>query len=128
MTPRTCQAPGPGTWEQDPTHFPRPTTQYAFDVFAELFMRGFKEGSGRYGLLFSHLEPALVNGFLYMKANDVDPDDDPEVERRFKAASAALESKLWRDDLDLWDREFMPDSIQRNRALADAQRLGRCSR
>ena len=65
----------------------------------------------------SHLEPALVNGFLYMKANDVDPDDGPEVERRFKAATEALESKLWRQDLDLWDREFMQDSIDRNRAL-----------
>ena len=117
MTPRTYQAPGPGTWEQDSTHFPRPATPYFFDVFPEPFMRGFKEGSGRYGLLFSHLEPALVNGFLYYKGNDVDPDDGPEVERRFKAASEALESKLWREDLDLWDREFMPDSIQRNRAL-----------
>ena len=80
-------------------------------------MRGFKEGSARYGLLFSHLEPALVNGFLCYNAHDVDPDDGPEVERRFEAATEALESKLWRDDLDLWDREFMPDSIQRNRAL-----------
>ena len=117
MTPLTYQAPGPGTWEQDSTHFPRPATQYVFDVFREPFQRGFKEGSARYGLLFSHLEPALVNGFFYYNAHDVDPDDGPEVERRFEAATEALESKLWRDDLDLWDREFMPDSIQRNRAL-----------
>ena len=117
MTARTYTAPGPGTWEQDPTHFPRPTTQYGFDVFSEPLMRGFKEGSRRYGLLFSHLEPALVNGFLYLKAHDVNPDDEAEVERRFKAATEALESKLWREDLDLWDREFMPDSIRRNRAL-----------
>ena len=117
MTPLTYQAPGPGTWEQDPTHFPRPATQFIIDVFREPFMRGFKEGSARYGLLFSHLEPALVNGFLCYNAHDVDPDDGPEVERRFEAPTEALESKLWRDDLDLWDREFMPDSIQRNRAL-----------
>jgi len=117
MTQRAYEAPGPGTWEQDSTHFPRPATQYVFDVFREPFQRGFKEGSARYGLLFSHLEPALVNGFLYYNGNDVDPDNGPEVERRFKAASEALESKLWREDLDLWDREFMPDSIQRNRAL-----------
>jgi pyruvate,water dikinase len=117
MTPQTYEAPDPGTWEQDATHFPRPVTQYLFDVFAQPFMRGWKEGTGRYGLLFSHLEPALINGFLYYKANDVDPDDGQEVERRFKAAGEALESKLWGEDLDLWDREFMPDSIQRNRAL-----------
>ena len=117
MTPLTYEAPGPGTWEQDSTHFPRPATQYVFDVFREPFQRGFKEGSARYGLLFSHLEPALVNGFLYYNANEVDPEDGSEVERRFKAATEALESKLWREDLDLWDREFMPNSIQRNRAL-----------
>ena len=37
------------------------------------------------------------------------------VERRFEAAcTEALESKLWRDDLDLWVIEnVMPDSIQR---------------
>jgi hypothetical protein len=68
MTPLTYQAPGPSTWEQDPTHFPRPTTQYGFDVFREPMMKGFKEGSRRYGLLFSHLEPALINGFMYHKA------------------------------------------------------------
>ena len=38
MTPRAYQVPGPGTWEQDPTHFPWPTTQYVFDVFAEPFV------------------------------------------------------------------------------------------
>jgi pyruvate,water dikinase len=117
MTPRTYEAPGPGTWEQDSTHFPRPVTRYGFDVFREPFVRGFKEGSARYGLLFSHLEPASVNGFFYNRVTDVDPDDGPEVERRFGAATEALKSKLWRADLDLWDREFMPDSIQRNGAL-----------
>ncbi len=117
MTSQTYEAPGPGTWEQDATHFPRPVTPYFFDVFAQPFMRGFKEGTSRYGLLFSHLEPALINGFLYYKANDVDPDDGEEVERRFKAAGEALESRIWGQDLDLWDREFKPDSIQRNRAL-----------
>ena len=117
MTPRIYEAPGPGTWEQDSAHCPRPLTPHFLDVFAGGFVRGFKEGTARYGLLFSHLEPALVNGLLYYNANDVDPDDGPEVERRFKAASEALESKLWREDLDLWDREIMPDSIRRNRDL-----------
>mgnify|MGYP007062784718 CR=1 FL=1 len=114
MAERTYEAPGPGTWEQDGTHFPRPITQYAFDVFREPFMRGFKDGTSRYGLLFSHLEPALVNGFFYNRAQNV---AGPEVEGRFKAASQALASKVWRDDLDLWDREFKADSIQRNRGL-----------
>ena len=45
MAPRTYQVPGPGTWEQDPTHFARPVTQYFIEVFAEPFMQGFKEWS-----------------------------------------------------------------------------------
>ena len=117
MTPRPYAAPGPGTWEQDCTHFPRPATQYFFDVFPEPFIREFEEGSARYGLLFSHLKSALVNGFLYYRDVVVDPDDGEEVGRRFEAARNALESKLWRKDLDLWDREFMPHSISRNHAL-----------
>ena len=117
MTPRTYEAPGPGTWEQDPAHCPRPMTPYMFEVISEPFMRGFREGSARYGLLFSHLEPAVVNGFMYYKDCGVDPDDGAEIGRRFEAAGKALESKLWRQDLDLWDKEVKPDSIRRNREL-----------
>ncbi len=117
MTPPTYVAPGPGTWEQDPTHFPRPLTPFVSEVFPEPFMRGFKEGTARYGLLFSHLTPAIINGFMYNRVDGVDPEDHDEVNRRISAAEAALESKLWRDDLDLWDREFKPDSIVRNLTL-----------
>src|SRR5678816_2383312 len=63
--PRTFTAPGPGTWKQDSAHSPRPVTMWKFESFAEPFVRGFKEGTARYGLLFDHLEPAEVNGFLY---------------------------------------------------------------
>ncbi len=114
MTSRTYEAPGPETWEQDSTHCPRPLTPYLFDLFKKSFVRGFKEGSARYGLLFSHLEPALVNGFMYYRDSVVDPDDSEEVGRRFESARHGLESKIWREDLDLWDREIKPDSIRRN--------------
>ena len=117
MTSRTYEAPGPGTWEQDSTHCPRPVTPYLFDVFKKSFVRGFKEGSARYGLLFSHLEPALVNGFMYYRDSVVDPGDSEEVGRRFESARHGLESKIWREDLDLWDREIKPDSIRRNNSL-----------
>lgn len=117
MTERTFEAPGPGTWEQDSTHLPRPVTPYVSEVFPEAFVAGFKEGSARYGLLFSHLEPAVVNGFVYYRDEGVNPEDAEEVERRFAAARDALETKLWRQDLELWDRDLMPDSIRRNREL-----------
>jgi pyruvate,water dikinase len=119
MTAPLYEAPGPGTWEQDSTHFPRPLTPFVEEAFPEGFTRGFKEGSARYGLLFTHLEPAFINGFMYNQMRGVDPEDGEEVQRRAQAAEDALTSKLWRADLDLWDQEIKPDSIRRNRALEE---------
>jgi len=117
---RTYAAPGPGTWEQDSTHCPRPLTPYIFDVFKDAFPKGFSEGAARYGLLFSHLEPALVNRFIYYRQVLVDPNDREEAGRRFDAAQTAFESKLWLKDLEWWDRDYKPDSIRRNRQLEAA--------
>ena len=114
---RPFTAPSPGTWKQDGAHSPRPLTRWKFETFADAFVRGFKEGTARYGLLFDHLEPALVNDFLYYRDRLVDPSDTDEVGRRFAAAKDSHERKLWREDLDRWDREIKPDSIRRNRGL-----------
>lgn len=114
---RTFTAPGTGTWKQDSTHSPRPVTRWKFETFQEPFVRGFKVGTARYGLLFDHLEPAEVNGFIYYRDQIVDPSDPAEVGRRFESAKNALEGKIWLDDLDRWDREVKPDSIRRNRQL-----------
>ncbi len=121
MSDHNFEAPGPGTWEQDNTHFPRPVTRFLVETMMDPFMRGFKDGTSRYGLLFSHLEPARINGFVYYKANGVDPEDGPEVKRRFEAAAKALESRLWLKDLDLWDTEYKPESIRRNKALQEVR-------
>jgi len=121
MTPspqtRTFAAPGAGTWEQDSAHSPRPVTRWKYETFNGPFQRGFQEGTARYGLLFDFLEPAVVNDFLYYRHRLVDPADGAEIGRRLGAAKHAFENKLWRDDLDRWDREIKPDSIRRNRAL-----------
>src|SRR6185503_18384407 len=97
---RTFNAPGSGTWKQDSAHSPRPVTAWKFETFKEPFVRGFKEGTARYGLLFDHLEPAEVNGFLYYRDAIVDGSDPAEIGRRFEAAQRAFEGKIWLDDLD----------------------------
>lgn len=114
---RPFTAPDAGTWKQDGAHSPRPITVWKHETFSEPFVRGFSEGTARYGLLFDHLEPAVVNGFLYYKDRLVDPKDAAEVGRRFAAAKNAFENKLWNEDIERWDREIKPDSIRRNRAL-----------
>ena len=37
------EAPGPGFWELDPVHFPRPVTRYWTEMHPEPFSRGFRE-------------------------------------------------------------------------------------
>ncbi len=115
MTAR-FEAPGPGSWTQDATHFPRPVTAYTFSVFKQGFTAGFRESAARYGLLLSHLEYRRVNGFMYSQRVPIDG-DDVELERRFAAAQTAFASRLWREDLRRWDSHYKPDSIRRNRAL-----------
>ena len=112
--PRTFDAPGPGSWEQDSTHCPRPLTGYTFSLFKNEFPRGFAEGTARMGLLFSHLEPASVNGFMYYK---MIPAGEEELPARFAAAEEAFTSRRWRAELERWDTEYKPDSIRRNQAL-----------
>ena len=65
--PRSFAPPGPGPWEAETTHFPRPITHFAANAFVRGFPVGFAEGSARYGLLLSHFKGALVNGFFYQQ-------------------------------------------------------------
>jgi phosphohistidine swiveling domain-containing protein len=115
-------APGPGSWQQDPSHWPRPVTPWTAAAFPSGFRRGFAESTRRYGVMLSHFEATVVNGRLYQKpvpATEAGEPGGPEaaVGRRIEAAREAFESRLWLRDLELWDSEFKPDSIRRNRGL-----------
>jgi len=48
----TYEPPGPGTWEIDAVHFPRPATRYWTEMHPEPFRRGFAEFPRYYGMLF----------------------------------------------------------------------------
>ncbi len=130
MNQKTFDAPGPGSWELETTHFQKPVTLYSSGVMPDQFVRGFKIGTERYGLLLSHLQPAYVHGFLYMKPmltmvpEDAPPGpppdgffDQPELVARIEKGVKAIKDKIWREDLRRWDEEIKPDSIRRNGAL-----------
>ena len=57
--------PGPGSWELDPVHFPRPATRYWTEMHPEPFKRGFREFTRYYGMLIDGLEYQYVNGLAY---------------------------------------------------------------
>ena len=106
--------PGPGFWEQDAVHFPRPVSRYWAEMHPEPFKRGFRELTSYYGMLIDTLDYRYLDGFAY---KTVVPVPDSEIPARFQRAEEALQGKLWREQLREWDETFKPTSISRHREL-----------
>jgi pyruvate,water dikinase len=133
-TPLRFDPPGPGHWELDPVHFPRPATQYWIEVHPEPFKRGTGEFARIYGMSIDGLEMAYINGFAYKAVRPVAEDELP---RRHQRADEVFQRKLWREQLRDWNDKVKPASIKAHRevqsvdpdALSDADlavHLKRC--
>ena len=103
------EAPSQEPWELDGTHFPRPVTRFLQEELPDPFVEGFTETMRRYGLLLHHLEYRYVNRFSYLTPRPV---PDQEVPERFAAASELFARKLWREDVDRWESEIKPRTIE----------------
>lgn len=131
---RTFEPPGKGAWELESTHGSRPMTRITQNGFLEGFPKGFSEGTARYGVLLDHMEPAFVHSFLYTQPAPVGAPPGamgpppklvlqlvsrlhPEMRRRHRAAAAAIAGKLWRRDLEEWDKVDKPAAIAGHRAI-----------
>jgi rifampicin phosphotransferase len=123
------EAPGPGPWTQDSAHAPVSSTMAMREIYPEGFNRGFTETFARYGLLLDRLAMGVVNGFTYHQPQPFDmpgpngplPPEEigAEIGRRTALAQEAFDTKLWRQDLALWDNSCKPQAIARHRELAD---------
>jgi phosphohistidine swiveling domain-containing protein len=126
--------PAPGTWFLDPTHFTRPVTRFHEEIFVEQFIRGFGESLRRYGSLLEYLDTAFVNGFFYYCPRPVGAPKEatghppkeiwdelasshPEIRERLATSSTVFDRKLWREDLERWDREVKPAAIRKHLEL-----------
>lgn len=114
MTPLSFEPPGPGFWELDPVHFPRPATRYWIELHPAAFKRGTGEFARSYGMLIDGLEMAYVNGFAYKAAT---PAAEDEVPRRFQRAEEVFQKKYWREQLRDWNETFKPTAIKAHREL-----------
>ena len=112
------EAPGPGFWELDPVHFPRPATRYWTEVQPEPFKRGTAEFARFYGMLIGGLEVAYVNGFAYMTTR-MPPHE--EIPARLQRAQEVLEGKLWREQVDEWNRTIRPASIKAHQDIQSVE-------
>ncbi len=112
--PLRFEAPGPGTWELDPVHFPRPVTRYWAEMHPEPFAIGVADFMAFYGMLLQTMEMRYVNGFAYRA---LVPVADEEVPNRFARAAEVLEGKLWREQLREWDEVAKPTAVAKHREL-----------
>jgi phosphohistidine swiveling domain-containing protein len=110
----TFEPPGPGSWEQDPVHLPRPMTRYFQETHPAPFKQGTNDFARFYGLLIDGLQIAYVNGFGY---NQVRPAPDAEIPQRFARAGQVFAQKLWREQLHDWDTNCKPAAIAKHREL-----------
>ncbi len=108
------EPPGPGSWEQDPVHFPRPLTRYFQEMHPPSFKRGVNDFARFYGMLIDGLQMAYVKGFAYKQ---VLPAPDAEIPERFQRAEQVFAQKLWREQLRDWDENRKPSSIATHREL-----------
>ena len=117
--------PSPGAWELEQTHITRPPSVFIATILPDPMMAGFKEGTRTYGLLLDHLEIAVINRFVYMAPRAVGAPKGakgapprfvfeilrrvhPEVRRRIQRAESVFRDRVWRQDVERWDREWRP--------------------
>jgi len=112
--PNEFVAPGPGTWLLDGVHMPRPFTRFQQAIHPSGILEGGREGFTRYGLLVDGLDFRMVQGLGYIA---LVPAPESSIPGRFEAAAKAVAGKLWRADLDRWDREVKPAAIRQHLAL-----------
>ena len=112
--PVTFEAPGPGSWQVDTVHVPRPWSRFQCEIHSANLPIGFRDCARRYGWLIDTLRFESVHGFIYVSPA---PPPKEEMPARFAAAAQAVETKLWRQDLDRWIREVKPASIRAQLAL-----------
>ena len=126
--------PGPGCWEIDAMHFPRPVTPFHAALFPGAMQASFREQSPRYGMLLEYLEFHFVNGFGYLCPRPVAAPKNatgappklvfklllalhPAMRARVRSARTLATRKPWRADLALWDKEIKPAAIRAHLSL-----------
>src|SRR5215470_14687440 len=92
--------PSAGFWERDNSHFPLPMSRHLWELFLPVYDTGTRRGLARYGSLIDHFDFARIKGRLFLKTCLVE--DATEREKRILASENAIDSKLWRLDLQEW--------------------------
>jgi phosphohistidine swiveling domain-containing protein len=105
----TFEPPGPGSWDLDALHFPRPVTAYWAEMHPEPFSLGYGDMTAFYGAPFQTRVTAYVSGFCYGQMEPLPLEFFPD---RVQRAAEVFEGKLWRDQAREWQEVRKPASVQ----------------
>ena len=108
------EPPGPGSWDLDPLHFPRPVTAYWAQMHPEPFALGYADMTAYYGVPIQTRRTAYVNGFCYGQMQPVPPEAFLD---RVQRAAEVFDRKLWRDSAQEWHEVRKPASVAANREI-----------
>ncbi len=128
------EPPGPGAWEAETAHFPRPMPRFGRSAVAVAFKAAFMAGTARYGLLLSHFEIEFVNDFWFQQpapfgapkgAKGPPPKPilwlltrlHPGMRARIRTSGEAFAQRRWREDLRTWDDTDKPAATAKHREL-----------
>lgn len=141
--PPSFEAPGPGVWQRDEDHWPRPVPASYSEIYPDATVPYVREWTSRYGLLLDYFETSFVDGFGYARMHAVgEPDKGgssgppprpmfwalsrlhPAMRERRRAAAQAIGQRLWLQDLHRWESKARPAIVAENRANAAVDRAG----
>jgi rifampicin phosphotransferase len=135
MPAATFEAPGPGHWDLDRSHFPGGTTPIAQWLMTESMPAGMSHVFADQGVPAKTLETRFVNGYHYTRlvpliGGDKPPKKlppafvlkvatrvHPEFRKRTRTAAKTLADRPWNEIARQWDRETRPRLSKRNAAL-----------
>ncbi len=106
--------PGPGPWELDPVHFPRPVTGYWAEMHPEPFANGFGDFMAFYGIPLLKRMTSYPSGFCYSQMVPVAPEEFPN---RVARAAEVFETKGWREQATEWEEVRKPNSVRAHREI-----------
>jgi len=108
------EPPGPGSWDLDPLHFPRPVTAYWARMHPEPFSLGYGDMMAFYGTPMRTRVTTYVNGFSYGQMQPLPPESFPE---RVARAEEVFETKAWREQATEWHEVRKPASVEAHQEI-----------
>ncbi len=131
----TFEAPGPGRWELDRSHFPGGTTPICQWLMAESMEAGMERVMEEQGVPARTLRARFVNGYMYTRlvpliGGDKQPKKlppavvlrvatrvHPAFRARTRTARRTIDERPWNEVVARWHAEMRPQLAARNQAF-----------